>query len=76
MANRFAQNIEKLLEPLVGGFVGKMAIKSQCKSLGISPDDIGPQHLDALSKKIGAALSSQGHASEADSIIRKIKSLT
>ena len=75
MANRFAQNIEKLLEPLVGGFVGKMAVKSQCKSLGITPDDIGPQHLDALSKKIGAALAFHGHKSEADSIVRKIKTM-
>ena len=75
MGNPFAQKIEKLLEPLVGGFVGKMAVKSQCKSLGITPDEIGPQHLEPLSKKIGAALASQGHSAEADTIIRKIRTM-
>ena len=75
MGNPFAEKIEKLLEPLVGGFVGKMAVKSQCKSLGITPDEIGPQHLDQLSKKIGAALSSQGHSDQAESIIRKIRTM-
>ena len=75
MVNPFAEKIEELLEPLVGAFVGKMAVKSQCKSLGITPDEIGPQHLEPLSKKIGAALASQGHSDQADSIVRKIKTM-
>ena len=75
MANHYSQEIERLLSPLVGDFVGKMAIKSQCKSLGIGPEDIGPQHLDALSKKIGNALAFHGHKTEADRIVQRIKSL-
>lgn len=75
MANRFAESIERLLAPLVGDFVAKMAVKSQCNALGITPDDIGPQHLPQLAKKIGDALAFQGKKAEADGITRKIESM-
>jgi hypothetical protein len=52
-----------------------MAVKSQCKSLGITPNEIGQRDLDALSKKIGDALAFHGHKDEADKIVRMIKSM-
>jgi hypothetical protein len=73
--NPYAQKIEALLSPMVGGFMAKMALKSQCKSLGITPDEIGRQHLDALSKKIGDALAFHGHKGEADRVVAKIKNM-
>lgn len=75
MANRFAEQIEAILTPLVGEFVAKMAVKSQCKSLGIAPEDIGVQHLEPLSKKIGAALAFHGKDAESQVIITKIRSM-
>ena len=75
MANRFAESIEKLLSPLVGGFVAKMAVKSQCRAIGITPEDIGPQHLSELAQKIGAAIAFQGKKAEADGIVKKIQSM-
>jgi hypothetical protein len=33
-----------------------MAVKSQCATLGITPQQIGPQHLAPLAQKIGLAL--------------------
>jgi hypothetical protein len=75
LANRFADQIERLLSPLIGDFIAKMAVKSQCKSLGITPDQISAQHLDPLSKKIGDALAFHGHKGEASNIIRKIASM-
>jgi hypothetical protein len=53
-----------------------MAVKSQCKSLGIIPDEIKQKNLDALSKKIGDALAFHGHKDEANKIIGMIKNLT
>ena len=73
MANPYAQKIEALLSPMVGGFMAKMALKSQCKSIGITPEEIGPQHLGSLSKKIGDALAFHGHKGEADRVIASIK---
>ena len=75
MANRFAESIEKLLAPIVGDFVARMAVKSQCRAIGITPEDIGPQHLPDLAKKIGATLAFQGKKVEAESIARKINSM-
>jgi hypothetical protein len=75
LANRYAEQIERLLSPLVGDFVAKMAVKSQCKSLGITPDEIRQQDLEALSKKIGDALAFHGHKNEADKIVGMIKNM-
>ena len=75
MANRFADSIEKLLSPLVGDFVAKMAVKSQCRAIGITPEDIGPQHLPDLARKIGAALAFQGKKAEAEGIVKKIETM-
>lgn len=75
MANRFAEQIERLLSPLVGDFVAKMAVKSQCKSLGITPDNIAKQNLEPLSKKIGDALAFHGHKEKANKIVETIKSM-
>jgi hypothetical protein len=75
MVNKYGQKIEQLLSPLVGDFIAKMAVKSQCKSLGITPENIQPQNLEALSKKIGDALAFHGHKDEAVKIVKTIKSL-
>lgn len=75
VVNHYAEKIERLLAPLVGEFIAKMAVKSQCKSLGITPDDIGPHHLEDLSKKIGQALSFHGHREQAEKIVQMIKRL-
>jgi hypothetical protein len=75
VANLYASKIEAFLSPLVGDFIAKMALKSQCKSLGITPDQITPQNLDALSKKIGDALAFHGHQNEVDMIVKRIKTI-
>ena len=76
MANEYAIKIENLLSPLVGDLMARMALKSQCKSLGITPDEIAPQHLDQLASKIGFALSIQGHKDDAENIISTINSIS
>ena len=75
MTNPYAEKIETLLSPIVGGFMARMAVKSQCKSLGIIPENIEPQHLEALSKKIGDALAFHGHKGEANRVIGIIKNM-
>ncbi|MCK5038182.1 MAG: hypothetical protein KAS16_03695 [Thermoplasmata archaeon] len=75
MTNHFSEQIESLLTPLLGNFMATMAVKSQCRSLGITPEDIGAQHLEELSGKVGQALAIHGNKEETDRIIRKIKSM-
>ena len=76
MPNHYADRIEHLLSPLVGEFIAKMAVKSQCKSIGITPDNIQRQNLETLSKKIGDALAFHGHKDEANKIVTAIKNMT
>lgn len=76
VSNEYAVKIENLLSPLVGDLMAKMALKSQCKSLGIVPEEIAPQHLDQLASKIGFALSIQGHKDDAENIISTINGMS
>jgi hypothetical protein len=76
MENGYGKKIEQLLSPLVGEFIAKMAVKSQCKSIGITPDNIQQQNLETLSKKIGDALAFHGHKDEANKIVAAIKNMT
>ncbi|MBN2335450.1 hypothetical protein JXL21_07790 [Candidatus Bathyarchaeota archaeon] len=71
----YAQKIEALLTPLVGDFMSKMAVKSQCKKLGITPEQIAKQHLDPLAAQIGAAISINVDKPTVDKIVTQIKSL-
>ncbi len=71
----YASKIESLLTPLVGDFMSKMAVKSQCKKLGITPEQISKQHLDGLAKQIGLAISINVDKPTVDKIVNQIKSL-
>jgi hypothetical protein len=75
MPNIYADKIKGIISPLVGDFIAKKAVESQCKSLGITPDAISAQHLDALAKKFQNAMAFYGYKSEAENIAKAIKSL-
>ncbi len=74
MSNELAQRIEKLLEPIVGDFIARAAVKAQCKSIGTTPDELKADHLDPLSRKIEAAIKIYGHdATEIGEAIRRMR---
>lgn len=74
MSNELAKKIEKILEPIVGDFIAKAAVKAQCKSIGTTPDDLQPYHLEPLSKKIESALRIYGYEdTEVGEKIRNLK---
>jgi hypothetical protein len=76
VTNEYASQIEALLSPLVGDLMAKMALRSQCKSLGILPEEIDIQHLDMLATKIGFALGIHGHREKAEMIVSTIKDMS
>jgi hypothetical protein len=74
LGNELAKKIEKLLEPIVGDFIAKAAVKAQCKSIGTTPDDLQTYHLEPLSKKIESALRIYGYEdTEVGEKIRNLK---
>ena len=75
MPNRFSEQIEQILAPVVGDFMAKMAVKAQCKSLGITPDNITIAHLPDLAQKIGDAMAFMGKREQSESIVGRIQGL-
>ena len=75
MTQAYSDRIQALLEPLVGAFVARRAVNFQCKSMGITPEQIGPSNLAALADKIGRALEVQGKQADAKAIVERIRSL-
>jgi hypothetical protein len=75
MTNRYAEKIKSLISPHVGDFIAKMAVESQCKALGISPEGIGPQHLEELADKFKNAMAFYGYKSEGENIANAIRGI-
>ena len=72
MTVRACRGIQKLISPLVGEFMAEMIIKSQCRTMGIKPDEIRSEHIDTLSKKISTTLAFHGHRDQAETIEKRI----
>lgn len=75
MTNIYAEKIKSLISPHVGDFIAKKAVESQCKAIGITPDSISAQHLDALAKKFENAMAFYGYKNEAENIAKAIRSI-
>ena len=75
MTNLYAEKIKGIISPLVGDFIAKMAVDSQCKAIGITADGIQAQHLDALATKFKSAMAFYGYQNEAENIAKAIQSL-
>lgn len=75
MPNTYAEKIKGLISPLVGDFIAKKAVESQCKAIGITPEAISAQHLDVLAKKFENAMAFYGYKNEAENIAKAIRSI-
>lgn len=75
MANRYAQQISQILTPVVGRFMGEVAVRAHCKALNIDPEAIGPQHLEPLAKRIEDALEYFGAGDRAAQVAAMIRQL-
>ncbi len=52
MANKLAQEVEKLLSDILGEFIAKATVKKNCELIGTTPDTLTPQQLPELAEKI------------------------
>lgn len=55
-SNIYAQQIHKMLTPLIGDTIAQGAIRWQCNKLGISENDIRRDHLAVLAEGIRRGL--------------------
>lgn len=57
MANRLAQEVEKILAAAVGDFIAKATTKKNCELMGTTPDDLTPEQIPELAEKIQKSIS-------------------
>jgi hypothetical protein len=67
--------IVEMLEPVVGKNMAIASVKTQCKKIGVSPEELSKEHIDDMIKNLQPAIkvfAGQGHT---ERIIEKIKQL-
>ena len=75
MANKLAQDIEKILSDAVGDFIAKATIKKNCEMLGLTPDSITAAHLPQLADKIEKSVSFFSGKDVGAQVAEKIRAL-
>lgn len=75
MANRLAQEVEKILSAAVGDFIAKATVKKNCELIGTTPDDIAPDQLTALAEKIEKSVSFFSGKDVGSGVAEKIKAI-
>ncbi len=57
MANKLAQEIERVLSDAVGDFIAKATVNRNCELIGTTPDTLSADQLPELAEKIDKSVS-------------------
>lgn len=75
MANKLAQEIEKIISEAVGEFIAKATVKKNCELIGCTPDTLTPAHLPELAEKISKSVSFFSGKDVGSNLADRIKAL-
>ena len=75
LANKLAQEIEKILSEAVGDFIAKATVKKNCELIGCTPDTVSVEHLPELAEKINKSVSFFSGKDVGGSLAEKLKAL-
>lgn len=75
MANKLAQEIEKILAEAVGEFIAKATVKKNCEMIGCTPETLTPAHLPELADKIDKSVSFFSGKDVGSALADKIRAL-
>ena len=75
MANKLAQEIERLLSDAVGEFIAKATLKKNCEFIGITPETLTAGELPALAEGINKSISFFSGKDVAAALAEKIKDI-
>lgn len=75
MANRLAQEIEKILSVAVGDFIARATLKKNCELIGKTPDTIDTSDLPRLAEKIEKSVSFFSGKEVGEEVSRKIRAI-
>lgn len=74
MADLFDQIVE-MLEPIVGKNMAIASVKTQCKKIGIEPENLSKEHIDTLIKYLQPAVKVFAGQAHTDRVIENIKKM-
>lgn len=75
MANKLAQEVEKILSAAVGDFIAKATVKKNCELIGSTPDTLTPAQLPELAEKIEKSVSFFSGKDVGSGVAEKIKAI-
>ncbi len=75
MANKLAQEIEKILSDAVGDFIARATVKKNCELLGVTPDTLTADKLPELSEKIDKSVSFFSGKDVGSALAEKIRAI-
>lgn len=75
MANKLAQEIEKLLSDVVGEFIAKATVKKNCELIGTTQDTLTVDQLPALAEKINKSVAFFSKEAAASGLAEKITAI-
>jgi hypothetical protein len=75
LANKIAQEVEKILTDVLGEFIAKATVKKNCELIGTTPDTLTVDQLPALAEKIDKSVAFFSKEASASGVTEKIKAI-
>jgi hypothetical protein len=75
LANKIAQEIEKILSGVLGEFIAKATVKKNCELIGTTPDTLTMDQLPALAEKIDKSVAFFSKEASTRDVSDKIRSI-
>lgn len=75
LANRLAQEVEKIIAAAVGDFIAKATLKKNCELIGKTPDQLQPEDLPALAERVERSIAFFSGKEVGSGVAEKIKML-
>ncbi len=75
MANRIAQEVEKILSAAVGDFIAKATVKKNCELIGTTVDELTLEQLPELAEKIEKSVSFFSGKDVGSGVAEKIRAI-
>ncbi len=75
MANKLAQEIERILSEALGEFIAKATVKKNCELVGATPDTITPDKLPELAAKIEKSVCFFSGSDTGKRLVERIRSI-
>lgn len=75
MANKLAQEIERILAEELGEFIAQATLKKNLEQMGVSPNDLSAAQLEDLSVRLEKSVNFFGGNSKGAAVAGKVRAL-